>query len=1110
MQRKKICGLLVCLLAFVATNAFGQYWGDVGDFEYTGDDGVITITGYNGAGGAIVIPDTVIGMPVESIGTNAFREITTITSVTIPEGVININASAFLDCTGLTSVTLPDSLEEIGGSAFARTGLTSITIPEFVAVINGSVFSKCTDLTSVDLPDNATSIGASAFANTGLASITIPDKVTTISSAFKNCAALTSVNIPALVDSLSTAAFDNCTSLTSITVDPANANFTSIDGVVYDELGETLIIFPTAKSGAFSIPDGVTTIGKLSFNKTTAVTDLTIPESVTTIARQAFYSAGITSVNVPASVTAIQAQAFRGCPNLTSITVDPANTVYSNADDASSADALYSIDGTTLIQYPCGVAGAFSVPSGVTTIPAHAFSESPVLTSVTFSDTVTSINVGIAFDTPSITEYIVDEANPSFSSLDGVLYNKDQTTLLLAPKGIAGAFIIPDGVTELADGSFVACELLTSVTIPDSVLIMNGGWMTGSFSNAIGLTSVTIPDSVTTLVGPTFYGCKGLTSIHIGSGVTAIGNGILWETAALEEITVDPANANFSSSDGVMYDKSGTKFMYFPLARVGAFTVPDGVISIEASALRAAHFITEVTLPDSVTTLNNYCLSPMDSLTTVNMGNGLETIERGALRNNTNLTSVIIPESVTKIVKQAFQGNWRMSSAYFPGDSPVMGDDVFSGTAADFHVCYSPTSFGFLNPWNGYRAYPEEVCDDPFGDGDDDSIENYLDNCLNTSNSDQGDYDNDTLGDACDNCPDDSNYDQQDTCEDGTGDACRDNTDNDTFPDACDNCPDDFNPLQGDIDNNGIGNICEEGPPCYVHVEISSDPYEATEALDNDCNGIDDTLECPVGTVWNGASCVECIDDTDCGDLYTCATSNICVTFPLTSSVTEVTLKGPGDLDVIFELNEIDIARIELTGTTEDSSLTIKTKLKKNFVYLSELDVAGSLKSIKAKAVVLTGALTATGGIAKIQIAGTEAGSSIEAEWIDKLTIKGDFAGHVDLTGEETSRKGYTLGKASIKGSLLNSIWQVSGDVGSVKVGAWGAGSILAVGVEPGNDGQFFTNDDVVSGGSLGKVKFKYYDTDNGGDPFGIISDDYLKLKTLLPVEEDDFYIWER
>jgi|GEM_PF-2115185 len=395
-------------------------------------------------------------------------------------------------------------------------------------------------------------------------------------------------------------------------------------------------------------------------------------------------------------------------------------------------------------------------------------------------------------------------------------------------------------------------------------------------------------------------------------------------------------------------------------------------------------------------------------------------------------------------------------------------------------------------------------------DSDGDSVLNGDDNCPDDSNPGQEDADEDGLGDACDNCPDDSNYDQQDTCEDGTGDACRDNTDNDTFPDACDNCPDDFNPLQGDIDNNGIGNICEEGPPCYVHVEISSDPYEATEALDNDCNGIDDTLECPVGTVWNGASCVECIDDTDCGDLYTCATSNICVTFPLTSSVTEVTLKGPGDLDVIFELNEIDIARIELTGTTEDSSLTIKTKLKKNFVYLSELDVAGSLKSIKAKAVVLTGALTATGGIAKIQIAGTEAGSSIEAEWIDKLTIKGDFAGHVDLTGEETSRKGYTLGKASIKGSLLNSIWQVSGDVGSVKVGAWGAGSILAVGVEPGNDGQFFTNDDVVSGGSLGKVKFKYYDTDNGGDPFGIISDDYLKLKTLLPVEEDDFYIWER
>jgi hypothetical protein len=214
-------------------------------------------------------------------------------------------------------------------------------------------------------------------------------------------------------------------------------------------------------------------------------------------------------------------------------------------------------------------------------------------------------------------------------------------------------------------------------------------------------------------------------------------------------------------------------------------------------------------------------------------------------------------------------------------------------------------------------------------------------------------------------------------------------------------------------------------------------------------------------------------------------------------------------VEVAYEANLRNIAGIELTGTTEDSSLTIKSKLKKTPLYLDEIDIIGSLNSIKGKAVVLTGALTATGGIDKMQIYETGSDSSIEAAWIGKVSIKGDFAGHVDLTGEEMLRKVFTLGKASIKGSLLDSMWHVSGNVGSFKVGTWGAGSVLAVGVDPGDDDQFFTDDDYVTGGSLGKFKYKYYDTDNDGEKFGIIADEFLKIKIILPFDDIDFTIWQ-
>jgi hypothetical protein len=86
----------------------------------------------------------------------------------------------------------------------------------------------------------------------------------------------------------------------------------------------------------------------------------------------------------------------------------------------------------------------------------------------------------------------------------------------------------------------------------------------------------------------------------------------------------------------------------------------------------------------------------------------------------------------------------------------------------------------------------------------------------------------------------------------------------------------------------------------------------------------------------------------------------------------------------------------------------------------------------------------------------------------------------------------------------------VSGNAGSIKVGTWGAGSILAVGVATGDYGRFFTDDDVNAGGSLGKVKYKYYETDNRGEAFGIIVNEFLKLKTSLSVVEGDFNIREQ
>ena len=238
------------------------------------------------------------------------------------------------------------------------------------------------------------------------------------------------------------------------------------------------------------------------------------------------------------------------------------------------------------------------------------------------------------------------------------------------------------------------------------------------------------------------------------------------------------------------------------------------------------------------------------------------------------------------------------------------------------------------------------------------------------------------------------------------------------------------------------------------------------------------------------------------------ASETLDIEFQVLPPVADVSLKGAGTLNVIFGPDG-HIEEIELEGTDEKSSLSIKSNQKKSTVYVQDITVNGSLKDIKGKDVILTGQMTATGGINKVQMAGTAAGSLIAAPWLGKVSIN-DFAGDMTLTGTTVSpKKGLTLSGLSIKGALTGSTLSVSGDVGSVKVGTWGAGSILAVGVDPGGDGLYFTGDDSATGGSLSKISYKSYDTDNGGSIFGIIADEFVKMKTALPFEDGDFYIWQ-
>ena len=237
----------------------------------------------------IVIASEYNGLPVTSIGDNAFYNCSSLTSINIPDSITSIGSGAFFGCSSLTSISIPEGVTSMGDYAFYDcSSLTSLTIPDSVTSIGDYAFSWCTSLESITIGGSVTSIGDSAFDGCdSLASITIPDSVTSIGvGAFYDCDSLESVTIGNGVTSIGDYAFYYCSSLTSI-----------------------------------SIPDGVTSIGSYAFSGCSSLASIVIPDGVTSIGYGAFSGcSSLTSIVIPESVTSISDYAFFGCSSLTSIT----------------------------------------------------------------------------------------------------------------------------------------------------------------------------------------------------------------------------------------------------------------------------------------------------------------------------------------------------------------------------------------------------------------------------------------------------------------------------------------------------------------------------------------------------------------------------------------------------------------------------------------------------------------------------------------------------------------------------------------------------------------------------------------------------------------------
>jgi len=222
---------------------------------------------------------------------------------------------------------------------------------------------------------------------------------------------------------------------------------------------------------------------------------------------------------------------------------------------------------------------------------------------------------------------------------------------------------IPDRVTTIGEYAFSDCEKLTSVTIPDSVTAI----FKYAFFYCEKLTSVTIPDSVTTISESVFASCRSLTSVTIGKGVTTIAEDAFRGCISLTTITVDDANKNYSSVEGVLFNKEKNELIYYPAGKdATSYTILDSVTSIGRIAFQGCTYLESVTIPDSVTTIGEGVFIACTALTSVTIGEAVQTIGSYAFQGCTSLASVIIPDSVTTIGNSAFYGCSELASITIP------------------------------------------------------------------------------------------------------------------------------------------------------------------------------------------------------------------------------------------------------------------------------------------------------------------------------------------------------------------------------------------------------------------------------------------------------------
>ena len=598
------------------TGASAQETYTTDDFTYTLIDeySKVQILSYIGSDTDVVIPDRIDNKKVTSIADSAFRE-KSITSVVFGQYVESIGNYAFYSCQSLNKLDFSkSSVKTIGDYAFAiNKVLESVEFPDTIESIGNNAFITYTD-------------DYSSYVENKLKSVKFGKGLKTIGdNAFDYNRKLTNIVFTGKnTTSIGAGAFAHCSKITEFTLS-----------------GNNVSISNSAFSQNYALEEvtlsGVKTIGKYVFYDCRALNKVNLGDDLNSLGDYAFDDCtSLESINLPESLTTINANVFKSCTKLNSI----------------------------------------EIPNNVTKLNDNTFFNCSSLKDILIGSGCTSISSTAFFGASSIDRITVSEDNKNFTAVDGVLYNKDMTTLVLYPKNCSGEFAVPDTVTTIADYAFYNSPNITKVTSGANVKTIGAR----AFQNCNSLATVIFEDSDTikkTIGDYAFYNCPALSKVDFGNAVKSIGNHSFAVNKSIESIEFpdslesigDNAFTTYTDDYRNSYVENKLKSVKFGkgLKTIGyrafycnrkltniVFT-GENLTSIGSNAFRCCYSLTELNLKGNGETVIGYCaFYGNDALKKISL-TGIKTINYGAFENCGDLNSVNFGEGLLSIGSYAFR-----------------------------------------------------------------------------------------------------------------------------------------------------------------------------------------------------------------------------------------------------------------------------------------------------------------------------------------------------------------------------------------------------------------------------------------------------------------------